>query len=69
MAYYTQSQLSHSILLFLIYLFLMIAQVTWMCRNPTANLMTCYTRLPHVLAFDRLAEYQVTETHVSIGGD
>ena len=53
----------------LIWIFLMIAQLTWMCRNPTANSMTCYTRLPHVLAFDKLVEYQVVETHVSIGND
>lgn len=50
----------------LIWLFLMVAFMTWQIRNPTANLMTCYTRLPHVLAFDKLAEYQVVETHVSI---
>lgn len=54
---------------FILWLFFSIAILTWMVRNPTANLMTCYTRLPHVLAFDKLAEYQVVETHISIGND
>ena len=47
--------------------YLLVSGIIWSVRNPTANQWTNITRLPHVLRFERLAEYQVVETHKSIG--
>jgi hypothetical protein len=55
------------VMFWIIWLWLSITFIVWQVRNPTANVMTVWTRLPHVLSFEKLAEYQVVETHVSIG--
>ena len=51
----------------LLWLYWAICSIIWAVRNPTANVMTVWTRLPHVVSFSRLAEYQVVETYESIG--
>jgi len=55
------------VIMFLAILYFNIASITWLCRNQTANCMTTWTRFPHVVRFEKLAEYQVIETHESIG--
>lgn len=51
----------------LVFLFWLTACVTWQIRNPIANSWTVITRIGHVVCFDKMAEYQVVETHKSIG--
>lgn len=52
----------------MVFLVWMILSSVWMIRNPIANPWTCITRIGHVINCDKLAEYQVVETHTSIGG-
>lgn len=40
-------------------LFWCVACWTWQWRNPTANIMTCYNRIDHVVKFEKLPEFQV----------
>ena len=40
-------------------LFWFVATFTWQWRNPTANLVTCYSYINHVVKFDKLPEFQV----------
>lgn len=55
------------LIIYLMFLYLSIASVTWLVRNPTANYMTTWTRLSRVVRFEKLAEYQVVKTYKSIG--
>lgn len=56
-------------LFILIWIWWLVTTSVWLIRNPTANPWTCLTRLPHVVQYHKLAEYQVIETHVSIGSN
>jgi len=51
----------------LIWLVWTIMVITWHVRNPIAGPMTPFTRIGHVISFDRMAEYQTpVETHSSM---
>lgn len=43
-----------------------VACITWQVRNPIANPMTCFTRINHVVCYDKMSEYQVVKTDKSL---
>jgi len=55
-----------SLLFFLAFIYLQIASIAWLCRNPTANAMTTWTRFQRVIRFEKLSEYQVVKTYHSM---
>lgn len=44
-------------------LFWFITTSVWLWRNPTANIMTCYSRFDHVIKWEKLSEFQVKDSH------
>ncbi len=48
--------------LMILWLYWMVACVTFQWRNPTANPLTCLSRFHHCVQFDKLAEFQVVKT-------
>lgn len=56
-----------NLLINIVFWWWMTTAIIWLIRNPLANTMTIWTRLPHVVSYHKMAEYQVVETQKSIG--
>jgi hypothetical protein len=43
-------------------IYFMIAGIVWSYRNPTANSMTWFSQINHVLCWDKLPEFQIIDS-------